>query len=203
MFARLTELAVGLGVLASAGILAAMLLAPFLPGPPAPSAAPSPAASGGGTPAPSAEAATPPIGTYRLRGTLGFDGTCLGMILDAAAYPVALGAEGSATVLAWQSPIADTANPAACSTRSGELQREEALVVRVFDEDDPAAGLLGYSVRFHLRGAGGQEVDMDIVILAAQSSRDVIQALDMTTTGSGLVFERVAEIEPPPASSAP
>lgn len=198
MGSRLGEALVGLGVLASAVILAAMVAVPFLPAGSA--ATPSESTSASATAAPSGDARLPPLGTYALRGIVGFNGRCLGMELTARAYPVALGAVGEATVYSWQSGIIDPGDPAVCTTRVGDLSEIEATVTRIADEDDPDGPPTGYAIRFHLPAGDAGEVDMEILILAAQSTQELIQALDMTTSGNGLVFERVPEIAPPEAA---
>lgn len=198
MTGRVVEGLVALGVLASAGILGWMLVAPFLPEPtgtaPTSTPTPSPVVS---APA-DTEAGTPPLGTFKLRGRLGVQGRCLGLELGPQAYPVAAEVEGTATVLAWSSPVADSANPQACDGRAGDLHALEAAVTAVADEDDRSGPLVGYSLSFRLPSQGGfGPSDQEIVILLAQSSAEIIQALDMTTSGGGLVFERVEEIDPP------
>ncbi|HEX2884309.1 MAG TPA: hypothetical protein VHQ42_07030 [Candidatus Limnocylindria bacterium] len=204
MAGRVVEGLVALGVLASAGILIVMLAAPFVPAPSGDVAATTPSVGPSAPAASSAEPGMPPLGLYELRGRLGVASSCLGLELGPQAYPVAAGAEGRATVFAWTSPVSDTGNPEACEGRVGDLLEIQATVTRVADEDDPDGPAVGYALRFHLPvEAGPGEIDQEIVILAAQSSSELIQALDMTTSGNGLVFERVAEIDPPLASPEP
>lgn len=206
MGARLVEAITGLAVLASAAILVAMLAAPLLlPAAAAPSPEVSPSPSAGA--APSAAPEVPPLGQFVLDGPLNFGDLCLGMVLEPRAYPVAAGARGAATVVWWSSTISDPGNPAACQSRAGDLHEEEAVVERIPDEDDPAGAPIGYTLLFHLPGPTGGELDMEIALLTAQSTPDRIQALDMTTSGSGLVFLRTDAIDPPlapsPAPSGP
>lgn len=190
MGGRLVEAITGLAVLASAAILVVMLAAPLL----VPAAAvPSPEAS----PSPSDRSEVPPLGQFILNGPLNFGDLCLGMVLEPRAYPVAAGARGAATVLWWQSSIGDSGNPAACQSRAGDLHAEEAVVERIPDDDDPDGAPIGYTLLFHLPGPTGGERDMEIALLTAQSTPDRIQALDMSTSGSGLLFLRTDEIDPP------
>jgi hypothetical protein len=195
---RLAEILAGLGVLASAGILAVLLAAPWLePAAGPPTATAEPSASGTASPSVSPGLALPPLGTFQLDSPLDFGRVCLGIELEARAYPVAAGAQGAATVYWWESAIVDPGHPAACLGRAGDLNVEEAVVEQLRDEDDPAGPPIGYSLLFHLPGPTGAIRDMEVALLTAQSTPDRIQALDMTTTGSGLVFERVSEIDPP------
>lgn len=207
MGGRLLEAITGIGVLASAVILVAMLAAPWLtsgtepvgdaasPGP----SASAPTASEGSGPRP------PPLGTFALEGPLDFGRICLGIELAAEAYPVAAGVRGAATVYWWESSIVDPGHPEACESRAGDLNAVDAVVERILDEDDPDGAPIGYTLLFHLPGPTGAERDMEVALLTAQSAPDRIQALDLTTTGSGLVFERVTSIDPPfvPLPSAP
>jgi hypothetical protein len=206
MSVRPAEGIAGLGIVASAGILAAMLAAPWLVAEgPGPSVAPDPSATASGPGASASPGlALPPLGSFQLDTPLDFGRICLGIELAAGAYPVAPGARGTATVSWWESSIIDSGHPDACATRAGELEVEEAVVERIPDEDDPDGPPIGYSLLFHLPGPTGAVRDMELALLTAQSTPDRLQALDMTTSGSGLVFERVSAIDPPfvPAPSA-
>lgn len=182
------EIGVAVAAALSAGLLAIMLAGPWLPEA-ADAAAPLPSASAA-APSATADEDLPPIGLYLLRGPFSF-GPCLALELDAASYPLAEDAEGTATVLWWQRGMTG------CDARTGEVQRVTARVARHLAEDD--GHLVGYVVDFLVPpdAASDQRVPAQITILAAQSTADLLQALETSTPGSqGLVFDRVASVEP-------
>lgn len=197
MSGRIVELVVALAVAASAFILAAMLAAPWLSTGAAPPSSAVPTATGVATSPPARSPLTPPVGSFQLGGPLNFGRVCLGIELEPVAYPVAAGGEGVATVYWWESSIVDPGHPAACASRAGDLHTTEAVVRPIPDDGDPEAPPTGYTLLFHLPSAAGGELDMEIALLTSRSTSDRIQALDLTTSGSGLVFERVTEIDPP------
>lgn len=194
------EIGVAIAAALSAGVLAVMLASPWLPqaadAPPPPPSASSPA------PSPTPAEDQPPIGLYLLRGPFSF-GPCLGLELTAESYPVAEAAEGTATVLWWQRGMTG------CDARTGEVQQVTASVARDLAEDD--GHLIGYAIDFILPLDGdpeGQSVPAQITILAAQSTSDLLQALETSagSSGFGLVLDRVPAINPvlnPLPSTAP
>jgi hypothetical protein len=194
------EIGVAIAAALSAGVLAVMLASPWLPEA-ANAPLPSPSAP---TPSPSATPAEdqPPIGLYLLRGPFSF-GPCLGLELTAESYPVTEDAEGTATVLWWQRGMTG------CDARTGEVQQVSASVARDLAEDD--GHLIGYAIDFILPLDGdpeGQSVPAQITILAAQSTTDLLQALETSagSSGFGLVLDRVPAINPvlnPLPSTAP
>ena len=194
------EIGVAIAAALSAGVLAVMLASPWLPQA-ADAPLPPPSAS---SPAPSPTPAEdqPPIGLYLLRGPFSF-GPCLGLELTAESYPVAEAAEGTATVLWWQRGMTG------CDARTGEVQQVTASVARDLAEDD--GHLIGYAIDFILPLDGdpeGQSVPAQITILAAQSTSDLLQALETSagSSGFGLVLDRVPAINPvlnPLPSTAP
>jgi hypothetical protein len=194
------EIGVAIAAALSAGVLAVMLASPWLPQA-ADAPLPSPSAP---TPSPSATPPEdqPPIGLYLLRGPFSF-GPCLGLELTAESYPVAEDAEGTATVLWWQRGMTG------CDARTGELQEVSASVARDLAEDD--GHLIGYAIDFIIPLDGdpdGQSVPAQITILAAQSTTDLLQALETSagSSGFGLVLDRVPAINPtlnPLPSTAP
>ena len=195
----LLEIGVAIAAALSAGVLAVMLASPWLPqsadAPLPPPSASAPEAS----PTPAGD--QPPIGLYLLRGPFSF-GPCLGLELTAESYPVADDAEGTATVLWWQRGMTG------CDARTGEVQEVGASVARELAEDD--GHLIGYSVDFvlPLDIESEQTVPAQITILAAQSTDDLLQALETSegASGFGLVLDRVPAIDPalnPLPSTAP
>lgn len=183
------EIGVGVSAALSLGLLAVMLASPWLPqaaeadAPLPPTASTRPSATPG--------ADQPPIGLYLLRGPFSF-GPCLALDLRAESYPVADGAEGTATVLWWQRGMTG------CDARTGEVQEVDASVTRELAEDD--GHLVGYAVDFvlPLDGSTDQRVPAQITILAAQSTTDLLQALETSAgaSGFGLVLDRVAAVNP-------
>lgn len=193
------EIGVAVATALSVGLLAVMLASPWLPQasdapiPQAPETPAAPSATPGGE--------QPPIGIYLLRGPFSF-GPCLALELSAESYPVAEGAEGTATVLWWQRGMTG------CDARTGEVREVRASVARDVADDD--GHLIGYAVDFllPLDPESEQTVASQITILAAQSTDDLLQALDTGagSSGFGLVLDRVPAVNPtlnPLPSTAP
>ncbi|MDQ2689837.1 MAG: hypothetical protein M3Y29_06150, partial [Chloroflexota bacterium] len=175
-----------------------MLAAPWLP---QPAGAPAPLPSIAPVPTATVAAELPPIGLYLLRGPFSF-GPCLALELAPESYPVAEGSDGRASVLTWERGMTG------CDARSTDVRTIDATVSRILGEGgDPA--VVGYAVRFRLPLNGGVETPVEISILAAQSTPELLQALETSTPGSqGLVFDRVASVDPtlnplPSATPAP
>ena len=184
------EIGVAAATAISVGLLVVMLASPWLP---QASDAPIPA-DPEPTAAPSASQPeeTPPIGLYLLRGAFSF-GPCLALELSPESYPVADDADGTATVLWWQRGMTG------CDARTGDVHEIDASVSRDLAEGD--GHLIGYAVDFTLPldEISEQSVAAQITILAAQSTDDLLQALD-TSAGSGgfgLVLDRVPAVDPP------
>jgi hypothetical protein len=184
------EIGVAAATALSVGLLVVMLASPWLPqasDAPMPSAAESTAA-----PSPSAGGEEPPIGLYLLRGAFSF-GPCLALELSPESYPVAEDADGTATVLWWQRGMTG------CDARTGDVHELDASVSRDLAEDD--GHLIGYAVDFTLPldANSEQSVAAQITILAAQSTDDLLQALDTSagSSGFGLVLDRVPAVDPP------
>jgi hypothetical protein len=179
-FAGLLDVAVAIGAAISVALLGVMLASPWLPR----AADVAPSATASASEAPATEAA--PMGLYRLRGSTGF-GPCLALELGAESYPSGDG-EGHATALWWERGMTG------CDARSTEVVPVAASVARVVADDDDR--LIGYAVRFALP-AGAGDVSVEITILAAQSTQQLIQALETSTPGSaGLVFDEVQVVDP-------
>jgi hypothetical protein len=107
---------------------------------------------------------------------------------------VADGTEGAATVHYWMRGMTG------CDARTGEVLSTEARVLRAVND---AGELVGYGLRFTLPllGSGlpgdeAQTVVAEIVILARQSSEQVLQAIEAEGGGQGMVLDRVPEIDP-------
>ena len=178
----LVEAGVVVATVLSIGILALMLAAPFLPRPSTdgPQAARSPAVSATAAPV------LPPIGTFVSREPLSL-GPCFAIKLGPEAYPVADdAAPGVASVLSWERGMTG------CESRSTQVARVEAHVSRLPGNDPDAEA--GYSLVFTLPGMPGT---IEVALLPTDSSQPtLLQALDLTTSGSGLVLDRVDEVEP-------
>jgi hypothetical protein len=186
----LLEIGVAVATALSVGLLGLMLASPWLP---QAADAPSPQAfEPSGAPSATPEGEQPPIGLYLLRGAFSF-GPCLAIELSAESYPVAEDAEGSATVLWWQRGMTG------CDARTGEIHEVSAAVARDLAEDD--GHLIGYALDFvlPLDVESEQRVAAQITILAAQSTADLLQALDTSagSSGFGLVLDRVSAVDPP------
>lgn len=182
------EAGVALATLLSLGMLGLLLAAPILSQPTAElPPAPSP------TPAPSGipDEALPPLGLYLLRGALSF-GPCLGMELTPPSYPVGDGAgTGVATVLWWERGMTG------CDTRTGEVEEVEATVERLPVQND-SEETVGYAVAFELPARAGAAAQVQVTVLAARSTQELLQAVDTSGVGGqGLVFDRVEAIDPP------
>jgi hypothetical protein len=185
----LLEIGVAVATALSVGLLGLMLASPWLP---QAADAPSPQAfEPSGAPSATPEGEQPPIGLYLLRGAFSF-GPCLAIELSAESYPVAEDAEGSATVLWWQRGMTG------CDARTGEIHEVSAAVASDLAEDD--GHLIGYALDFvlPLDVESEQRVAAQITILAAQSTADLLQALDTSagSSGFGLVLDRVAAVDP-------
>lgn len=187
MGSRILAVAVILGTVLSAVLLGVMLAAPLISRPTA--LRPLPIATL--TPAPSeVPEELPPLGTYLLRGPYAF-GPCLGLELAPPSYPVGEDAgEGVATVLWWQRGISG------CDARTGEVHEVQASVERLPREDAPDE-TLGYAVRFELPVSAEVGTRVELTILAARSTQDLLQVVDTGGGGGqGLVFDRVEAIDP-------
>lgn len=180
---RLLAAAVALGTVLSAGLLGLMLAAPFLSQPAV--VRPIPTASPASSEQPED---LPPLGLYLLRGPFAF-GPCLGLELTPASYPVSA-AEGAATVLWWERGVSG------CDARTGEVEEVEADVERVAREDAPDE-TLGYAIRFELPVRAEVGTSVELTILAARSTQDLLQVVDSGGGGGeGLVFDLVDAIDP-------
>jgi len=188
MGSRLLAAAVVLATVVSAALLGLMLAAPFIPR----TAAIVPPASV--TPAPSGAPENPlPLGLYLLRGASVY-GPCLGLELAPSSYPVDANAgPGTARVYWWERGMTG------CESRTGEVQGLEATVEAVPREDAPDE-TLGYAVSFSLPLAIDVATPVQLTILAARSSQDLLQVVDSGAGGSGegLVFDLVEAIDPIP-----
>jgi hypothetical protein len=182
------EAGVALATLLSLGMLGLLLAAPILPQPTA-ELAPTPSPTPGQSEAPEEE--QPPLGLYLLRGAFSF-GPCLGMELTPPSYPVSDGAgTGVATVLWWERGMTG------CDTRTGEVEEVEATVERLPVEED-SDETVGYAVAFRLPVEAGAAAQVQLTILAARSTQELLQAVDTSGVGGqGLVFDRVEVIDPP------
>ena len=182
------EAGVALATLLSLGMLGLLLAAPILPQPTA-ELPPSPSS----TPAQPdiAGEELPPLGLYLLRGAFSF-GPCLGMELTPPSYPVGDGAgTGVATVFWWERGMTG------CDTRTGEVEEVEATVERL-PVQDASEETVGYAVAFHLPVDAGAAAQVQLTILAARSTQDLLQVVDTSGVGGqGLVFDRVEAIDPP------
>ena len=185
---NLLEAGVALATLLSIGMLALLLAAPILT-PPTAAVAPAPLSTPG--PTRSAEDEQPPLGLYLLRGAFSF-GPCLGIELTPPSYPVGDGAgTGVATVFWWQRGMTG------CDARTGDVEEVEATVERLAVEDD-SEETLGYAVAFGLPASAGAATRVELTILAARSTQELLQAVDTSGVGGqGLVFDRVEVIDPP------
>lgn len=183
------EVGVAVAAALSLALLAVMLASPWLPQA-AVADAPLPSAA---SIAPSATpgADQPPMGLYLLRGPFSF-GPCLAIELSAESYPLAEDADGTATVHWWQRGMTG------CDARTGEVNEVGASVARDLAEDD--GHLIGYAVDFvlPLDADSEQTVAAQITILAAQSTDELLQALETSagSSGFGLVLDRVPAVNP-------
>ena len=182
MGARLLELGVALAAVLSAGLIGMLLAAPLQPQP-----SPSmPPASATARPAAAAE----PVGLYLAREAIGA-GPCVAVELSERSYPADAESTGAATVLLW------TRGVTGCNSRSGEIEEVDATVRRVPSEDP--AGPAGYSIEFRIPGGTeGPALDAEIAILPSRQPDPVLlQALDVTNPGFGMVLDRVGSVDPP------
>jgi hypothetical protein len=173
---------------------------------PQPASGPAlPSASARAEPSASTGIGLPPIGFYLQRGPVSFgSGPCLAVELTPRSYPLAEGAEGTATVQWWDRGIFDPGHPDTCATRAGDLHVIEAPVSRVFEGDDPDGRLIGYEIRFPISLEFEGRVNFDFTILLKRSTQEVLQAVVTNPQGTGgLVFDRVEEFDPPLASVQP
>ena len=187
MGSRLVAAAVVLATVLSAALLGVMLAAPLIPQP----TAIVPAVSA--TPAPSEAPEDPlPLGLYLLRGASVY-GPCLGLELTPSSYPVDADSAGTARAYWWERGMTG------CESRTGEVQGIDASVERVPREDAPEE-TLGYAVSFSLPLAIDVATPVQLTILAARSSQDLLQVVDSGAGGSGegLVFDLVEAIDPIP-----
>lgn len=194
MGTRLVDGGVAVAVLLSGVALVLLFARPFL-WPPIPAAVPTlpPSASASAAPG------DPPVGLFELRGRLAFSGPCLGVELTAGSYPSAPGQTGSARVVWWTPTAIDPGNPAACASRSSDLNETTATLEPAADGDDPAAPVIGYSVTFSVPVfEESSPSPAELVILLSRSSSAQLQALVISPEGSpGVVFDRVTTIDPP------
>ena len=185
---KILEAVVALATVLSLGMLGLLLAAPILTQPiaavtPPPSS--TPAQSG------ALDQEQPPLGLYLLRGPFSF-GPCLGMELTPPSYPVGDGAgTGVATVFWWERGMTG------CDTRTGEVEEVEATVERLA-EQDASEETLGYAIAFGLPVRAGVGAQVQLTILAARSTQELLQVVDTSGVGGqGLVFDRVEVIDPP------
>jgi hypothetical protein len=195
MGSRIVDGLVALAVLLSAAALVLLFARPFL-WPPTPAAVPT------SPPSPSASAVPegqPPVGLFELRGRLAFSGPCLGIELTAESYPSAPEETGSARVVWWTPTAIDAGNPAACASRSSDLNETTATLEPATDGDDPTAPVVGYSVTFAVPVfEESAPSTAELVILLNRSTNAQLQALVISPEGSpGVVFDRVDAIAPP------
>ena len=84
-----------------------------------------------------------------------------------------------------------------CDTRTGEVEEVEATVERLPVESD-SEETVGYAVAFALPVRAGAAAQVTLTILAARSTQDLLQVVDISGVGGqGLVFDRVEVIDPP------
>jgi hypothetical protein len=194
MGTRFVEAGVAIAAVLSAVTLAILLAAPWvMPAaavPTPPEATPSPSAS--------AEPGLPPMGLFLMRTPFSF-GPCLAIELTPPSYPVAAGAEGTATVLVWQRGMTG------CDTRSGDMESRTGRTHVVPDAADPDAPPVGYTVEFSAplfdnSFAGGETptIQASLTILARQSTAQLLQAVeDAPGSGQGYVLDLVPAVDPP------
>src|SRR5688500_17437003 len=185
---RILEAGVALATLLSLGMLALLLAAPILTQPTA-AVAPAPSSTPVQTDTPGDE--QPPLGLYLLRGAFSF-WPCLGMELTPISYPVGDGAgAGVATAFWWHRGMTG------CDARTSEVEEVEATVERLAAED-ASEETLGYAVAFGLPASARAATRVELTILAARSTQELLQAVDTSGVGGqGLVFDRVEVIDPP------
>jgi hypothetical protein len=195
MGTRLVDGVVALAVLLSGVALVLLFARPFL-WPPTPAAVPTSPPSASASAVPEGQ---PPIGLFELRGRLAFSGPCLGIELTAESYPSAPGETGSARVVWWTPTAIDPGNPAACASRSSDLNETTATLEPATDGDDPSAPVVGYSVTFAVPVfEDSSPSPVELVILLGRSTNAQLQALVISPEGSpGVVFDRVTSIDPP------
>ncbi len=182
------EAGVTLATLLSLGVLGLLLAAPILPQPSAePPPTPMPTPTSSDTP----DEDGPPLGLYLLRGAFSF-GPCLGLELTPPSYPVGDGAgTGVATIFWWERGMTG------CDTRTGEVEEVEATVERL-PVQDGSDETVGYAVAFGLPVDVAPAARVQLTILAARSTQQLLQAVDTSGAGGqGLVFDRVEVIDPP------
>lgn len=194
MGSRLVEAGVALAAVLSAVMLALLLAAPWVM--PATAIRTLPEVTP--RPSPSAEADIPPMGLFLMRTAFSF-GPCLAIELTPPSYPVADGAEGTATVLVWQRGMTG------CDSRSGDMESRTGTTHVVPDATDPDAPPVGYTVEFSAplfdnSFAGGETttIQASLTILARQSTAQLLQAVeDAPGTGQGYVLDLVPAVDPP------
>jgi hypothetical protein len=96
---------------------------------------------------------------------------------------------GRARVLWWERGMTG------CDTRTGEVAEVEATVERLGRENAPDE-TVGYFVVFELPATAGVAARVELTILAARSTQELLQVTD-SAGGQGLVFDRVEVIDPP------
>jgi hypothetical protein len=195
MGTRLVDGVVALAVLLSGLALVLLFARPFL-WPPTPAAVPTSPPSASASAVPEGQ---PPVGLFELRGRLAFSGPCLGIEVTAESYPSAPGETGSARVVWWTPTAIDPGNPAACASRSSDLNETTATLEPATDGDDPSAPVVGYSVTFAVPVfEESSPSPVELVILLGRSTNAQLQALVISPEGSpGVVFDRVDAIDPP------
>jgi hypothetical protein len=138
------------------------------------------------------------MGLFLMRNAFSF-GACLAIELEPRSYPVAEGAEGTATVLWWQRGMTG------CDGRTGEVESVEARTHVVPDSTDPSALPIGYTLEFSLPlfdsfGPIEDEapVRVSLTVLTRQSTDTVLQAIEEAPgSGQGYVLDRVPAVDPP------
>jgi hypothetical protein len=179
-----------LGTIISAVVLGVMLAAPFVP-----RASSAVEQTPSLTPEPTPAEELPPLGLFLMRDPwFAIDG-CLALELRPESYPLDPDAAGAATVRYWQRGIVDPGHPNACSTRIAEIQEIDAEVFAIRGEGSRSAAVVGYAVHFRI-SAFGQSLDPGLTILARQSTQDLLQVTNELDPGSGLIFDRVEEVDP-------
>ena len=141
-------------------------------------------------------AAGGPIGLYLLRGPFTSEGPCLVIELGELSYPGDPPATGSATVRWWEPGRNDPTDPTVCLGRNGPVSEGTASLVRFTDESDTTTGFnVAFEVTTPSRDA---ELSIELFILLAESTEDLIVALVLTPDGVAPVsLDRVDEIDPP------
>lgn len=140
-------------------------------------------------------AVVPPDGLFLHQGPVGGDGPCLVLELGESSYPVDVSAVGTARVRSWEPANRDPNDPARCLTRRGEIHEAEASVVASVD---PRTGAVAYEVSFSVAGAGSEASEPMLISFDGVQRPDQLRATLVERGGSsGLVFDRIDEIDPP------